>query len=193
MPKTEVFNRDLVLENATNVFHHKGYNGTSMQDLVDATGLNRSSIYNSFNNKLELYLECLKVYNKKYQKATSNILMKSDNALGAIESLFKLYLKESVTDKDNKGCLIGNCKAEMGNQETHITQFLLSNQDDTLDFLEDLVSQGQKDKVINTNRSANEYALFLFTSLQGFRMTGMLLNDKEKLQGIINTIINTIK
>ena len=56
MPKTEIFNRVDVLDKAAKIFSNKGFNGTSMQDLVDTTGLNRSSIYNSFGSKLDLSL-----------------------------------------------------------------------------------------------------------------------------------------
>ncbi|MEL7003668.1 MAG: TetR family transcriptional regulator, partial [Bacteroidota bacterium] len=42
MPKTESFDRDEVMDRTMKLFWKKGYNGTSMQDLVDATQLNRS-------------------------------------------------------------------------------------------------------------------------------------------------------
>ena len=45
MPRVEEFNREEVIGRAVEVFWDKGYHGASMQDLVDATGLNRSSIY----------------------------------------------------------------------------------------------------------------------------------------------------
>jgi len=94
MPKVETFNRDVVLKQATEVFHDKGFNATSMQDLVDATGLNRSSIYNSFENKLNLYLECLKLYEDKYNRETSKRLLESSSGLEAIQLIFELYLNE---------------------------------------------------------------------------------------------------
>ena len=65
MARTEVFNREDVLQRAKNIFWLKGYNGTSMQDLVDATGLNRSSIYNSFGSKMELYEKTLLKYQEE--------------------------------------------------------------------------------------------------------------------------------
>ena len=65
MPKVETFNKEFVLKQATEVFHTKSYSLTSMQDLVDATGLNRSSIYNTFGSKLDLYMDCLRSYQSK--------------------------------------------------------------------------------------------------------------------------------
>lgn len=193
MPKTEIFNKELVLNQASNVFHIKGYNATSMQDLVDATGLNRSSIYNSFGNKHNLFLECLKIYQGKYQRSISNLLLKADCPFDAIKSIFELYLQEIVKDNENKGCLITNCKSEMANQDITINNFLINNQESTLTLFEDLIIQGQEISSINTNQSAKDYALYLFSAIQGFRMTGILIEDKQQLQSLINTTLQNLK
>ena len=60
MPKTITFDRTEVVQNVMELFWKKGYNGTSMQDLVDVTGLNRSSFYNTFGDKFSLFEEALK-------------------------------------------------------------------------------------------------------------------------------------
>lgn len=192
MPKVETFNRDFVVAQATEVFHDKGYNATSMQDLVDATGLNRSSIYNSFECKQNLYLSCLKAYQNKYQKKISHILLEAKNPINAIELLFQMYIQEMINDKDDRGCFITNCISEMANHEIKVTAFLNQNQKNTLEFLEDLVSRGQKQSLINTNQSASEYALYLFSSLQGLRMTGILVQNKTHLKSITKTILQTL-
>ena len=192
MPKTEVFNREEVLKQATEVFHTKGYNATSMQDLVDATGLNRSSIYNSFVSKHNLYIECLKSYQEKYQSHISKILLDSNSPINAIKSLFNLYLRETLSDRKTKGCLIVNCKSEMANQDQSIHQFLLTNQQVMLSLLEDLVDKGQQDGSINKFKLKQDYALYLYSAIQGFRMTGILVNDKKRLQGLIDTTLQSL-
>lgn len=192
MPKVETFSRDAVLKQAVEVFHNKGFNATSMQDLVDATGLNRSSIYNSFESKLNLYLECLKVYEDKYNRKTSQRLLRSDSGFEAIQLIFKLYLGEMTKQKDDRGCFIVNCKSEMANHEDSVTNFLNVNQHKTLSLLEDLVTQGQSDKSINRIKNPRDYALYLYASLQGFRMTGILITETKQLQSIMNTVLQTL-
>ncbi|WP_299274556.1 TetR/AcrR family transcriptional regulator [uncultured Psychroserpens sp.] len=192
MPKTETFNKDLVISQAIEVFHDKGYNATSMQDLVEATGLNRSSIYNSFGCKLSLFMECLNAYQLKYHKKSNTVLLDAKNSIDAIELLFHMYMNEMLSDSEDRGCLIANCKSEMANHDDKITSFLTQNQNYTIDFFEQLVAKGQQDQHINSNKSANEYALYLFSSLQGFRMTGILIRDKKHLQSIIKTILQTL-
>ncbi len=192
MPKVETFNRDIVLEQATNIFHDKGYNATSMQDLVDATGLNRSSIYNSFVNKLSLYLECLKLYENNYKRDASKVLLKANNPLEAIKLIFDLYIQIISDDQYNRGCMVVNCKSEMTNHDKSITAFLENSQSNMLQLLEDLVSKAQQESLVNERQTPKDYALYLYSSLQGFRMTGILITDKKQLKTIANTIIQTL-
>ncbi len=192
MPKVETFNRNEVLQKATEVFHKKGYNGTSMQDLVDATALNRSSIYNSFGSKLNMFLEVLSYYQSYHNNNFSQGLANSYNAKEAIETIFDLNLSEILHDNDRKGCMIVNCKSEMANQETSIQSFMEKNQDRMIAMLEDIVSKGQMEKIFNQEQTANQYALYLFSSIQGLRMTGILNKNEEDLKNIINTVLKVL-
>lgn len=192
MPKVETFDKDLVLEQATNVFHDKGYNATSMQDLVDATGLNRSSIYNSFVSKINLYLECLKLYENNFKREASKVLLKANNSFEAIELIFELYIQIMSDDQYDKGCMVVNCKSEMANHEKSITAFLESNQKSMLQLLEDLVTKAQLENLANKKQTAKDYALYLYSSLQGFRMTGILIRNTRQLENIAKTITQTL-
>ncbi len=192
MPKVETFNRNEVLQKATEVFHKKGYNGTSMQDLVDATALNRSSIYNSFGSKLNMFLEVLSHYQSYHNNNFSQGLANSYNSKEAIETIFDLNLNEILHDDDRKGCMIVNCKSEMVNQETSIHYFMEKNQDRMIAMLEDIVSKGQMEKIFNQEQTASQYALYLFSSIQGLRMTGILNKNKEDLKNLINTVLKVL-
>lgn len=192
MPKVETFDKAWVIKQATLIFHDKGYNGTSMQDLVDATGLNRSSIYNSFDNKLNLFLLCLKAYREEFGTELNNEFKKANNPLHALELLFDFLIDLIFEDKDDKGCLVTNCTSEMANQESRITEFLKSNKDSFSLFLEDLVFKGQQECVFNKKQSPKDYALYLFSSIQGFRIAGILTRNKTDLQTIAKTIVQTL-
>ncbi|PKV51049.1 TetR family transcriptional regulator [Aquimarina sp. MAR_2010_214] len=192
MPKVETFDRNTVLQKATEVFHVKGYNGTSMQDLVDATDLNRSSIYNSFGSKLHMFLEVLSYYQSTFGNNISQKLAQSYNATEAIEAIFDLYVHEIINDNNRKGCLVVNCKSEMTNQEPLIKSFMEKNQDRMIAMLEDIVTKGQMEKIFNQNQTASQYALYLFSSIQGLRMTGILNKNEEDLRNLIRTILKVL-
>ena len=62
MARTVEFNECEIIDKAMNVFWEKGYQATSMQDLVDAMQINRSSIYNTFGDKHQLFMKCISSY-----------------------------------------------------------------------------------------------------------------------------------
>lgn len=193
MARIEAFDREQVLKNAMNVFWEKGYNGASMQELVDATGLNRSSIYNSFGSKLELYQDTLSYYQKETGGQFQRALVRAKNPLHAIRLLFEGFLPEIIRDEKGKGCFSMNCKAEMGNQDKNIKKWLLDSQDNTLSIFQDLIRDGQEQGIVNKNQDCKTYAYFIFNAFQGFRMTGILVKDKQVLQTIIDNTIDVIK
>jgi TetR/AcrR family transcriptional repressor of nem operon len=192
MPKVESFDRNTVLQKATEVFHKKGYNGTSMQDLVEATTLNRSSIYNSFGSKLNMFIEVLSHYQSFYGNKIGQKLTQSYNASEAIEAIFDLYVHEIINDNDRKGCLVINCKSEMTNQEPLIKSHMEKNQDLMIAMLEDIVTKGHMEKIFNQNQTASQYALYLFSSIQGLRMTGILIKNEEDLKNLTRTILKVL-
>ncbi len=192
MPRIEEFDRETVLLKAMNVFWDKGYNGTSMQDLAEVTGLNRSSIYNSFGSKLELYQETLKHYQKNGNARFQKALVRAENPLHAIRLIFESFLPEIIGDDRGKGCFSMNCKAEMGNQNQDLKKWLLDTQENTLDVFQDLIADGQEQGTINKKQDSKTYAYYIFNAFQGFRMTGILIKDKKILQQIINNSIQVI-
>ena len=188
MPKVETFDRDEILEKVVMLFHEKGYNATSMQDLVDVTGLNRSSIYNSFGNKMELYQESLRTYKKKANKYVQKVLINTSEPLDTIRKIFST----NPEDKAN-GCFLGNCTTEMANQCDDIRGFLQNNLNSMQELFEELISRGQSEGSINNHKSAKEYAAYLFTALQGLRVTGILLNEQKEFESIVDTTLSVLK
>ena len=193
MPRIEEFDREAVLKQAMNVFWEKGYNGSSMQHLVDATGLNRSSIYNSFGSKLELYQNTLSYYQREAGGMFQMALLKANNPLEAIRLIFEGFLPEILEDDKSRGCFLMNCKAEMGNQDKDIKKWLLDTQEHTLTTFQNLIRDGQEQGVINKKQDCKGYAYLIFNAFQGFRMTGILVKDRAVLQQIIDNTIHIIE
>lgn len=192
MPRTEDFNRDEVLDKAKNSFWLKGYNGTSMQDLVDATGLNRSSIYNSFGSKMELFQESL----RRYQSASGYIFDKAKqqkrNAIETIGLIFLYTLEDILSDSERKGCMVINCRTEMGNQDQKLQSILVDSQEQLITIFDNLVIEGQKDGSIRRTEKSKLLAYYLVNAFLGFRLTGMSTQEPKILKSIIQNILKTI-
>lgn len=192
MPRSEDFNREQVLDKAKNAFWMKGYNGTSMQDLVDATGLNRSSIYNSFGSKMELYQQSLKQYQSESSTIFDKAKQQDRTAIETIGLVFVYALEDILGDQERKGCMLINCHTEMGNQDEQLKALFSANQERLVEIFEDLVKQGQEDGSIRKTEKSDLLAYYLVNGFQGLRITGMNSTDPKVLKSIIQNILKTI-
>ncbi|MET1150000.1 TetR/AcrR family transcriptional regulator [Enterococcus faecium] len=140
LARKKSFNEQEVLEKAMNVFLKKGYEKTSMQDLVNEMTIHRRSLYDTFGDKQHLFLLSLRLYKEMIEKKISEEILED---MSTCEKLKKIFSILSVEKKDNAGCLIVNsamkCSSsdsivakEIRNyfksEERHLLKILLSGQ-----------------------------------------------------------------
>lgn len=188
MPKSVTFDRDQVMENVMELFWRKGYNGTSMQDLVDVTGLNRSSFYNSFGDKFSLFEEALKKYQKKQNELLQESFSEAKSPKQAIISLFK-GISDDIRSGNNKGCMLTSCTSELSGEDDRVKSFLVDNKDKVVDAFAQLIQDAQENSEINTSKDPQTLALYLFSSLQGLRLTSMI---EPNLEAVIEEILGVL-
>ncbi len=111
MTRTKQFEPDEVLDRAIHVFWDKGYEATSMQDLVEAMEINRFSLYATFGGKHDLYLAACDRYRETVVPSVLDGLENGDTGLASIRS----YLDHLITgnDESRRGCMLVNAAVEL--------------------------------------------------------------------------------
>lgn len=188
MPKSVLFDREDVLRNVTDLFWQKGYNGTSMQDLVDVTGLNRSSIYNTFGDKFQLFEESLKYYQLVQNDWLRKAFSEAKSPKEAIISLFH-GISEDIKAGNQKGCMLTACTSELSVEQPQIRDFLVENKDRVVASFAALIEGAQQLGEISTNKNPVTLALYLFSALQGLRVTSMI---EPNLEGVTEEILSIL-
>lgn len=192
MPKSVLFDKHAVMDKVTDLFWRKGYNGTSMQDLVDVTGLNRSSFYNTYQDKFHLFEESLKHYQQRQNEFTTKYLNQPRlTPRESLVSLFKAFHEQALTG-DSKGCFLSNCTAEFGNTDPEVTRFLSGNMDMVVSVFQKFIEKAQESGEIDPEKDAHQLALFLFSSMQGIRITSMIDSNQKDISLIINQVISAL-
>jgi len=107
MPRVKEYIREEVLEAATQVFWEKGYSATSVSDLVEATGLNKHSMYKEFGNKEGLFLECIENYAHRSNREPAELLEQQPLSFKNIERFFANRV-DYLVSQENKGCMMVN-------------------------------------------------------------------------------------
>ena len=132
MARNKEYDRDEVLDAATRVFWEKGYTGTSMNTLVQATGLGKRSMYQEFGNKEKLFRECMENYILKLNKKANTILTRQPLGLENIKAFFTNRINYAASS-DCNGCMVINAAIEKELIEAkafHMVQKALSGHED---------------------------------------------------------------
>jgi AcrR family transcriptional regulator len=110
------------LEQATQVFWSKGYDGVTIDDLVAGMGVGRPSLYRVFGDKRTIFLRVLRAYAEKKGARAAKALL-SPLALRASLASFLRHAVESATEEDSPmGCLL-ECVAPLVD-DAEVRQFL---------------------------------------------------------------------
>lgn len=191
MARNKEFDYDDKLEIVRNLFWEKGYNSTSMHDIVETMNLNRSSIYDTYGNKRDLFLKCLSNYAsfKENQYLTASKM--KEKAIEALEFVIRDVVDQTLTD--NKSCLIVKTIFEVAPFDEEI-KLLLSNRGKSLQLiLEDLIIQAQKDGDIKSKRDANIIARYILSSFSTYWSHYILSNNKKEVIEMVDFMTEQIK
>lgn len=111
MARPKEFDPEQALDRAVELFWSKGYEATSIQDLVEALGINRSSLYGTFGDKHALYLAAIDRYCREVVDPSAVELDKARAPLAAIRALF-LAIPNLAARRGKRGCLLCNAAVE---------------------------------------------------------------------------------
>jgi TetR/AcrR family transcriptional repressor of nem operon len=113
MPDVKHFDRADALAAVERLFWRQGVSATGIQDIVTATGLSRSSLYNAFGSKEEVYLAVLRRYLDQRSRPMFDRLASDDRGLPAISAFFERLIQLRCTGEHARwGCLISNAHTE---------------------------------------------------------------------------------
>jgi TetR/AcrR family transcriptional repressor of nem operon len=111
------FDPDEALGAAVEVFWTKGYEATSLSDLLDAMSLSKSSLYQAFGSKQRLFERCLARYADDLSAAMRARLDEATSARRFIEETFRAVARTAEQPAGSRGCLVANSASELGQRD----------------------------------------------------------------------------
>lgn len=144
MPWEKQFDPDRALEKAMAAFWARGYDATSMQDLVEAMGINRGSLYATFGDKRSLFLMALKHYGAVHREAWTEGLAARLGPRAAILAAFEQAIKTVVEEGSRDGCLIVNTALELSAHDAEIAAVVAEALASMESFFRRMIEAGRK-------------------------------------------------
>ena len=192
MPRPPGFERDDVLQRATEVFWRCGYGATSVSDLVTATGLKPGSIYAAFGSKKGLFLEVLEQYHCDFLRAVDQLLATADSPLQAVETLFRDVAAKTLDDADARGCLAVNALLEMAPHDEDVVSNLQQGNERLRKKLEGLLDAAKANGEVDNSADTAQLSAFLLNNLWGMRVLCKSRPTAAALDGIVNGVLSAL-
>ncbi|NQV55278.1 MAG: TetR/AcrR family transcriptional regulator [Rhodospirillales bacterium] len=193
MARPKEFDEEIVLQKAMMVFWEKGYESTTMQDLVDAMGINRGSLYATFGDKRALYLRALDHFAENQMSAVLAPLSAVGSKRAAIRRIFVEAANSVTSGGDKRGCMMYNAAIEICPGDRDVSARIANGlKRIEFSFHQALLEAWSKGE-ISKDKDPLALARTLANSLNGLRVMGRIYDDKSMLDDIVNTSLTVLE
>ncbi|MBT3351059.1 MAG: TetR/AcrR family transcriptional regulator [Nitrospinaceae bacterium] len=185
MPRTKEFSETEALNQAMDIFWEKGYEGTSLQDLIGAMEISKSSFYEAFGSKHELFVAAIENYIDKEIGAAVAFLDAEPSGRAAIEKMIRKTLEASCGE-NKRGCFLCNCAVEMAQHDPVSAEYVARGLERTVDAFVRTIERGQKAGEISKDRDPRALARFLLNTEIGVLVWSRGGADRETLTNVVD-------
>ncbi len=182
MARTKQFDPDVALQKALELFWERGYEATSMADLVEHLGIARASIYATFGGKHELYVRAFERYLEDRDPAIMEALSQPGPALPAVRALVEAYADESLRDEHRRGCMVVNAAVEVMARDPQTARRVEASWDALEAALTSALTRARAQGELPPGKDPRALARFLLVVLQGMRVLGRAHPDPGRLR-----------
>ncbi len=159
---------EIVLQKAMEAFWAKGYEATSMADLMEATGLHKGSLYQTFGDKHQLFVTALESYLNEMWQTEQQIMRDAKSPLAAIRDVMRAMIDIATSeDAISRGCLAVNTLVEKAPHDSKIFGLMEAHFLKSLQAMVGQVEAAQAVGEVNANRDPEQTALMLMTFVMG--------------------------
>jgi TetR/AcrR family transcriptional regulator, transcriptional repressor for nem operon len=174
------FDPAVALEAAAKVFWGQGYHATSIEDLCDATGLLRGSLYSAFGDKKGMLLAAIDLYADKNLARLAESLTSSRPSREGLRNALLYYTRTATVLGSRYGCLVTNTALEMLPDDPDVAERVERIFRQMASLLAAAVIRGQATGVFQTNLDERSVGNFLLCVIEGLRVLGKIKTYGEK-------------
>lgn len=173
------------------VFWEKGYDATSIPDLLEAMELSRSSLYETFTDKQTLYVEAILHY-KKFNQNKRNLLVNAPSAKVGIRQYFDQHISSAFDDDLPKGCLITNASIGLDSPDEQLRKLIRDSFEELEQSFYELLSKGQKVGEIDPKKDMKALSHLLLNLNHSIKVVSKVNNNKKNIYNMMNTVIEML-
>ncbi|MEL7123840.1 MAG: TetR/AcrR family transcriptional regulator [Bacteroidota bacterium] len=192
MPKVKLFNEQEVLQKAMILFWTKGYHDTSIQDLTQHLGISRSSLYDTFGGKKNLYHKAFNLYIAISKSKGEEFLKGGKDVKQLLRGFFSKVLHQDQNDPSCKGCFVVNTTTELLPSDSKLQEEVSQHSTNMKASFLCILSMGVETGQIPKEKDIKSIASLLYTALSGFRVLGKTKLKIEDSMKDVDTLLQLL-
>jgi TetR/AcrR family transcriptional repressor of nem operon len=189
MARNKSFDPDTALRKAMQLFWRQGYEATSVDDLVQAMGVNRASLYATFGDKRSLFLKALDRYIESVLGPRLAALDAAASPLEGLRALLAELAAFGAGDPQRRGCLVVNTACELAGRDTEVAARLRAQAEALEATLARLVARAQDDGELAPAHDPQAVATCLAALIDGLRVRSKLGVERASLDRMADTAL----
>ncbi|MEM7346060.1 MAG: TetR/AcrR family transcriptional regulator [Chloroflexota bacterium] len=192
MARHKEFNQDKTIEKAMDLFRLKGYEATSIQDLVDHLGIGRGSIYDTFGSKHGLYLAALDRYLSEDNQDGVPLTDDTVSTKALITQMMRHQIDDALNKASSGGCLMVNSAMELGLHDQAVATRIKANLATGEEMFTALLSQGQARGEISPTLDPRAIARSLVNAIVGMRVMAKVDPNRQVLDDLVTVALSVL-
>ncbi len=179
------FDRDEALEKAMEAFWAKGYAACSVQDLLDAMGINRGSMYDTFGDKHSMFISALEHYVDGFGKRFESVLHAPGSPLGNVRTMLDQVIA-MATDREQRGCMITNSAIELAPRDPVVAQALKRVFSRFGDLVRETLDRGVEAGELSADSDTRSQTRFVLATIHGLIVMGKTAHSRKELNEVVD-------
>lgn len=191
MSRTKEFRPEEALDAAVQLFWCRGYEATSMRDLLDGMGIGRGSFYDTFGDKRTLFLAALDRFEHVRTSWIDEAL--EGSGLDGIEEVFRRTIEGVVRFEPRRGCLLANTAVELAPHDPEVAARISRHVRHTEEAFAGALVRAQGVGEIPEHSDPKVLARFLVSNLHGLRVLARAGSDRETLEDAARVALKALR
>ncbi len=192
MARPREFDSQIVLDKALDVFWRQGYAETSIPDLLQATGLQRQSLYNAFGDKHKLYLAALDRYCERAGASMLSPLAQDVPVQEKIAGVLQNVLDEAAMDGCRQGCFVVNTVIERAPHDADSATRVRTSLEAIAATFRAALEHAQETGELPADRDPQALAHFFTSTIQGLRVMTKAGSEMKVLRNTVQQALRLL-
>jgi TetR/AcrR family transcriptional regulator, transcriptional repressor for nem operon len=187
MRKDEKTRQHIIIKSAE-LFNQKGYAGSSIQDIIEATGITKGGIYRRFSNKDEIAVEAFEYAGQILREQVSAAINNADTVIDKIMAVCNVHIDPINNPPIKGGCPLLNTAVESDENFPILRDKALAAYEELLYLIKGILEHGISTGEIHPDTDIESLSSFIVSSLEGSVMASRLSRDSKHVRYVMQQL-----